>query len=180
MLRHQLEHVIRASAQIADDEHIVIVGSQAILGEHPNAPASLLVSVEADLYPRDHPQRADVIDGAIGEGSPFHETFGYYAHGVGPETAKAPERWTERLVPLSNDNTAGATGWCLELHDLVLAKCVAGRMKDWAFAEETMRHGLVDRYELRSRAGLLPLEADRRALVEEGIEARFVKLSRAT
>ncbi len=25
-------------------------------------------------------------------------TFGYYAHGVGPETAKAPAGWEQRLV----------------------------------------------------------------------------------
>jgi hypothetical protein len=28
------------------------------------------------------PFRNSLIDGAIGEGSMFHETFGYYAHGV--------------------------------------------------------------------------------------------------
>jgi hypothetical protein len=27
---------------------------------------------------------------------PVHVTFGYYAHGVGPETAKAPAGWQER------------------------------------------------------------------------------------
>lgn len=34
MTRAQLEHLIRASATIADDDEIMIVGSQAILGEH--------------------------------------------------------------------------------------------------------------------------------------------------
>ena len=37
------------------------------------------------LTARDH--LADKIDGAIGEGSQFHQTYGYYAQGVGPETA---------------------------------------------------------------------------------------------
>jgi hypothetical protein len=40
----------------------------------------------------------------------FHETFGYYAHGVGEETAILPASWRERLVPLRNENTRGATG----------------------------------------------------------------------
>ena len=87
MQREQLEHVIRAAASIVDDDEIMVVGSQAVLGAHPAAPAALLRSVEADVFPRNHPDRAILIDGAIGEGSPFHETFGYYAHGVGPETA---------------------------------------------------------------------------------------------
>jgi len=36
--RSQLEHVIRASATIAGDLEIVVIGSQAILGSHPDAP----------------------------------------------------------------------------------------------------------------------------------------------
>jgi hypothetical protein len=162
VLREQLEHVIRACAQIADDNDIVIVGSQAVLGAHPEAPPTMLFSVEADVYPRNRPERADLIDGAIGEGSPFHATFEYYAHGVGPETAKAPRGWEERLVPLKNENTRGATGWCMEVHDLVLAKCVADRDKDWAFAAEAISHGLVSPEELRARTELLPLEAQHR------------------
>ena len=110
MRREHLEHLIRAAADIAADDDIVVVGSQAILASSADAPEEMLVSVEADVYPRGHPERADVIDGAIGEGSPFHETFGYYAHGVGPETAKAPEGWEHRLIPLRNEDTRGATG----------------------------------------------------------------------
>lgn len=52
MTRTQLEHIIRAAATIADDDELVIVGSQAILGEHPDAPAEVLVSIEADLFPK--------------------------------------------------------------------------------------------------------------------------------
>ena len=55
MTRQQLEHIIRASADIADDDEIVIIGSQAILGQFPDAPASLRVSVEADVFPKNHP-----------------------------------------------------------------------------------------------------------------------------
>jgi len=72
---------------------MVVIGSQAILAEHPDAPASLLRSIETDVYPLNHPERADDIDGAIGDGSRFHETYAYYAHGVGPEIALAPAGW---------------------------------------------------------------------------------------
>ena len=165
MRRRDLEHVIRASADIADDEEIVVVGSQAILGSHPDAPAGMLRSIEADVYPRSHPERADVIDGAIGEGSPFHDTFGYYAHGVGPETAKAPQGWEERLVVVRNDGTRGAAGLCLEPHDLVLAKLAAGREKDWGFAREALEAGIVDRAVLLVRLDGLPVAADLRSLI---------------
>ena len=54
MTREQLEHLIRAAADIADDDEIVVIGSQAILGQFPSAPASMRVSVEADLFPLNH------------------------------------------------------------------------------------------------------------------------------
>lgn len=52
MQRHQLEHIIRAASTIADDDEIIIVGSQSILGAYAQAPDELLVSEEADVYPR--------------------------------------------------------------------------------------------------------------------------------
>ena len=151
MTREQLEHLVRAAAQIADDDDLVIVGSQAVLGQFPDAPRSLLVSNEADLYPKNKPERADLIDGTIGELSPFHETFGYYAHGVGPTTATLPDGWEDRLVPLYSENTRGATGWCLEIHDLIVSKLVAGREKDLDFAREAANHLLVTESVLRQR-----------------------------
>lgn len=144
MNRRQLEHIIGSAATIAEDDDIVVIGSQAILGQFPDAPAELLVSVEADVYPMRYPERADLVDGSIGELSPFHETFGYYAQGVGEETAVLPEGWKERLVPVRSPRTRGATGWCLEVHDLVISKAFAGRDKDRRFIEDAARHGLVD------------------------------------
>jgi hypothetical protein len=69
---------------------------------------------------------------------------GYFADGVGPETAKAPRGWEQRLVPVRVDRlgrTGEAVGWCLEIHDLVLAKCAARRERDWEWARATISHG---------------------------------------
>ena len=68
---------------------MIVIGSQAVLGQFPEASGLLTRSMEADMYPRSHPELADEVDGAIGEGSRFHETHGYYAQGVGPDTANA-------------------------------------------------------------------------------------------
>lgn len=130
MTRSELEHLIRAAGAIAEDSEIIVIGSQSILGQFPDAPRALLRSAEADVYPRNHPERADLIDGSIGEGSNFHETFGYYAQGVGEETATLPKGWKARLVRISNANTAGTSGLCLEVHDLAISKYAAGREKD--------------------------------------------------
>ena len=41
MTRSELEHVICAAGAIADDREIVVIGSQSVLGQFPDAPAAL-------------------------------------------------------------------------------------------------------------------------------------------
>ena len=166
MTRHQLEHLIRACADITDDDELVVIGSQSILASHPDAPPELLVSMEADIFPLTRPERWELIDGTIGELSPFHETFGYYAQGVSETTATLPTGWRDRLVPLRNANTRGATGWCLEPHDLVVAKAVAGRGKDERYVKAAVRNGLVAPATLRSRLDAMDLDPAVRARAE--------------
>ena len=175
MTRHELEHLIRAAAGNANTTDIVVVGSQAILGTVPEPPAELCRSMEADVFPKDDPGKSIVIDGAIGERSLFHETFGYYAHGVAPETAILPRGAFDRLVRLSNENTRGCTGWCLELHDLAVSKLVAGREKDIEFVSGMMRQKLISPHTVRQRLTLL----DNKDQVESGM-ARFERIVRLT
>lgn len=144
MRRDQLAHIARAAANIGDVDAIVVIGSQAVLATvGDDAPPVLLESMEADVFPLDRPELAEVIDGAIGEGSPFHDTFGYYAHGVGPETAVLPEGWRERLVrwPVPGSNVVAL---CLEVHDLAVAKLVAGRDKDLRWLAVLASTGVLD------------------------------------
>ncbi len=173
MTRQQLEHLVRAATQIADDDELIIVGSQAVLGQFPDAPEVLLRSNEADLFPKNKPQLADLIDGSIGELSPFHETFGYYAHGIEEATATLPEGWKERLIAVKNANTRWATGWCLEIHDLVISKLVAGREKDLEFAREAAFYRMVGEEVLRERLAATDLIAEIRTLVEGRITRLF-------
>lgn len=158
MNRAQLEHIIRAAAAVSDDDELIIIGSQSVLGQFPDAPESLCVSIEADLYPKNHPERWDLIDGSLGEESPFHQTFGYYAQGVSEETAVLPRGWKDRLIRIRNPNTRYATGWTLDIHDLLISKLVAGRPKDFEFVREAVRHGLADRSILCERLAVTAVE----------------------
>jgi hypothetical protein len=171
MKRSELEHLIRAAGSIANDSEIVVVGSQSILGQFPHAPPSLLVSAEADVFPLNHPELTDLIDGSIGEGSPFHELYGYYAQGVDERTAVLPRGWRERLVRINNPNTMGVTGLCLEVHDLAISKYVAGREKDREFTQELVKQGMVQQGTLmaRERDTELPPE------VRKSVRARIAR-----
>jgi len=159
MKRSELEHVIRAAGRIAGERELVIIGSQSILGQFPDAPTAFLASMECDLYPRKRPERADKVDGAIGEASKFHQQFGYYAQGVAPDTATLPRGWQRRLVRVENANTGGYAGLCLEVHDLAISKYVAGREKDLEFTRELARHRMTDRRILLARLAATKLDA---------------------
>jgi hypothetical protein len=172
--RAELEHLLRAAADITNDDAIVVIGSQAILGQFPDAPATLRVSMEADLFPLTHPERADLIDGSIGELSPFHATYGYYAQGVSVTTATLPRGWRDRLIAIQNPNTRGATGLCLEVHDLLVAKLIAGREKDRRFVREAVRHRLADKSVLLDRlASVEGVDSTTRERLRAEIEADF-------
>lgn len=174
MKRSELEHIIRAAGSIADDSEIVVIGSQAILGQFPDAPTALLASAEADVFPRNHPELAGLIDGSIGEGSAFHELYGYYAQGVGEGTAVLPSGWRDRLVHVRNPNTLGITGLCLEVHDLAISKYVAGREKDLEFTRELAKHRMTDKATLLARLRETKVPDALRAVVMGRVERHFL------
>lgn len=134
MLRSELEHAIRAATDIIRNDAVIIIGSQSILGSwtENELPREATMSKEVDVCPLeddDAQSLATELDAAIGEMSDFHATHGFYVQGVGRQTAVLPLGWTTRLVPVSNDNTNGRAGLCLEPHDLCAAKLTAGREK---------------------------------------------------
>ena len=102
MKRSDLEHILRASKAVTGETEFIVIGSQCILARFPDAPRELRQSMEADLYPRFKPDLAKEIEGSLGRYSQFDQTFGYYADGVGPETAVLPKGWEDRLIPVSN------------------------------------------------------------------------------
>lgn len=185
MDRTNLEHIIRAAADATGEEDILVFGSQAILGEHPDAPDALRLSPEADVYPRYAPELADEIDGALGENSPFHTANGYYAHGLRAAAETWPVGWEDRLVRVSNANTITpgktgrqAVGWCVEAHDLVAIKATAGRPKDYAYAIEAIAAGVVRADNLRERVASMNLPREALAEAKRRLEGIIVQAAR--
>ena len=90
MTRAELEHAIRAACDVAGDDEVFVFGSQAILGQYPDAHEALRQSAEADISPVRAVDKVDDIDACLGELSPFHEAYGFYVHGVSIEAAVLP------------------------------------------------------------------------------------------
>ncbi len=178
MERSQLEHILRAAAGITGGREFVVIGSQALHASTDSPTRPCLQSEEADIFSLDSADDADLIDGTIGEGSPFHRTFGYYAHGVGVETASLPAGWRDRLVPIESARTGGAVGRCLEVHDLFVAKLVAGREKDSEFLGSLVAAELIDMALVSQRLDATPLEPPVRAAAEARLRRLFGKVDR--
>ena len=74
---------------------------------------------------------------------------------------------------LNSPATGGATGLCLDVHDLVLSKYAAGREKDLAFNAAVVRHGCVTKKKLLSLLRSLPVDAAMTDLIRSRIKADF-------
>jgi hypothetical protein len=163
MTRDQLEHAIRAACDVAKDTELWIFGSQAILGEYPNAPESLRASIEVDVQPKNRPESADAVDGAMGELSMFHQTHGFYVHGISIESAILPDGWEQRTIAVCDPiSTHGKTGLCVEAHDLAASKLAAFREKDKDFVRLLLVEKMIDAKILTERIGSLSMEGQLR------------------
>ena len=156
MTRTELEHAIRAACDVAQDDEVYVFGSQAILGQFPDAPSVLRQSAEADIAPVHAIDMVDVIDANLGVLSQFHNTHGFYVHGVSLEVAVIPEGWRRRAIKVRNANTNDSTGWCVEAHDLAASKLVAWRDKDRDFVRTLVAEDMVNARRLSLRISQLP------------------------
>lgn len=172
MNRAELEHAIRAACEVADDDEVYVFGSQSILGQHPDPPAILRASVEVDVQPKNVPDAVDLVDGSLGEDSLFHQTHGFYVHGVSIDAAVLPAGWDGRTVIVSVPSRSRLTvGHCLESHDLAASKLAAYREKDLVFVATLLTEELIDVDVLHGRVRLLPLEASDRDRLLKWLDA---------
>jgi hypothetical protein len=155
MKKHQLDHVLRAAGRITGQKRFVIVGSQSLHAKYPDLPDDILSSAEVDLVAASG-DRTEWLN-VIGQDSPFHQEFGYYADPVEEGTAVLPSGWKARLVNLPPGDTDGVRGLCLEPHDLAISKYVAGRDKDRVFNRALVARGIVDRARLLALVDQTPV-----------------------
>lgn len=161
----------RGSTSAAVTSHLgavrlLALGSQAIhvLLEPEEVPEQVVGSVELDVVVLDAlPGQGDLaqqITGAIGEGSDFHATHGYYPDGMTLDEAVLPVGWEGRLRSLNVHRVslpeAPATLYAPELADLCASKLAANRSKDHAFTKIVVTAGLVDADEVLERCKMLP------------------------
>jgi hypothetical protein len=78
-----------------------------------------------------------------------------------------------RLIRVENPNTGGGRGWCLEVHDLAIAKHVASREKDIEYNAALVRHGLVAQQTLIERLAVTDISRELRDIIQARINRQF-------
>lgn len=182
MNREQFYHLLRASAEIVENQRairgidvnakparILIIGPQSILGSWDDEylPAYTTRSVEVDVafmptaedeYAFDMPGQdlADLIEGYLGEETRFRDSFKVYAQGVETGTAILPMRWEDRLVRLGGGGQQARTEiYCLDPYDLCAAKLTRLEEKDRLYVGPLVEAGDIDVDKLRERVAMI-------------------------
>jgi hypothetical protein len=162
MKKSQLELALSAAGRIARDSEFIVFGSQSILGTVSKPPKTCLVSLEVDLYPRNHPQAMTLVVDALGRRSKFSRKNGFFVDCVSPDLAGFPEGWMDRLIAFHTKRTKGVTGWCVELHDVAASKMAAGREKDFSYVRALLAARLIKPIVLEQRISTLPINPTHR------------------
>jgi hypothetical protein len=114
----------------------------------------------------------DAIDGVLGELSLFHQTHGFYVHGLLiEEGVTLPQGWEKRANPVVDEIfTEGNIGWCVEAHDLAVSKLVAYREKDRDFVRVLLTEGMINAQILLERICSLMIDEALRERLDQWVQ----------
>ena len=156
-----LKRAVRALATHFRTDTVVIIGSQSVLLEWPDAPLLMRTSGEIDAYPvnwlgweAENPgeEASEEINALFGWGSMFHDAHGFYIDGVDANTATFPPGWQDRVIHLAVQmGVATVTAIAPSPEDLVISKLVRLDEKDIAYIKERNRFRPLDIETIRQR-----------------------------
>lgn len=130
MQREQLHELLTRAAEVCARLEFIDFGSQSVHACTAAPPAEVLVFVECDIWFHDEPQVASRLPAELGKDSAFAKTTGVYADPLPPDLPLLPAGWQQRLRDLMIGDIRVR---CLEIHDLIVTKLAAGRLKDYEF-----------------------------------------------
>lgn len=144
MRRDEFRDALRRAAEITGDHDLVVIGSQSVHGAFSPTvlPPAATASGEVDIMAA-HDIEGDKMWLLAGRGGGWGDQA--EIDGVDITTATLPQGWVDRLIAFPLDDQPDCViGWCLDPHDLVVSKAVAGRDKDRQFIDALVDAHLVD------------------------------------
>jgi hypothetical protein len=167
MNRKDLDRLLVEAQRITNHQDYVIIGSLSILGAIANPPTSMIGSIDIDLYPKHDPGRASEIAKALGLGSAFEQTYGYYADAVSPMLPTLPEGWEQRLIDITF--ASGIRAWFLEPNDAAISKYVRGDLRDREWVRAGLEAGLLSLPTIEYRLRETIMETEERQQAQQAI-----------
>jgi hypothetical protein len=153
MQHDQFLDLLTRAARLFSRTEWIIFGSQAVHALTIRPPAEVLVSVECDIWLADEPAITSRLAAELGKDSQFAKDNGIYADPLPPELPLVPTGWRERLVA---HRLGDVTALCLEIHDLIVTKLAAGRLKDYEFIAAIFLAKLAQAEEVLRRIQTFP------------------------
>ena len=100
-----LQELFEQARKLTNHTEFVVVGSLSILGvvQGSNVPARMLMSIDVDCFTRNDPGRIFELNEALGEGSAFEASHGFYLDPISPDVPTLPENWKYRLIRVPLD-----------------------------------------------------------------------------
>lgn len=171
-----LHRALSEAGRIVTGGTFLVIGSQSLLGSfaHHELPPAATASLEFDIavFGDVDSYAADLIDGALGEWSDFHDQNGFYVQGVDVDTAILPEGWRDRTVRVPVLDAPGVHAVCLDPHDTCTAKMARNDDRDRVFVRALVEAGLIDPALLSRRIAAIP--ASRLATARKKAAVSFV------
>lgn len=167
MNRNDIARLLVEAKRVTNHRDYVVIGSLSVLGAVAHPPVSMTGSIDVDLYPKNDPGRASEVAAALGMGSEFEKTYGYYADAVSPMLPTLPEGWNERLIEVKFD--AGVSAWFLDPNDAAISKYVRGEPRDYEWIRSGLDAGILSLPTIEYRLRETIMETDERQRAKHAI-----------
>lgn len=146
-----LQELFEEARKLTGHTEFVVVGSLSILGvvRASDAPVRMLMSIDVDCFTRRDPGRIFELQQALGAGSPFEASHGFYLDPISPKVPTLPDQWEYRLVrtPLGQDVVA----FFLDPNDAAVSKYARCEPRDREWIRAGLQAGLLSAPIIESR-----------------------------
>jgi hypothetical protein len=171
MRRSYLFKLFEEACRLTGHKDYVVIGSLAILGtqDEDGLPPEMAMSNDIDCFTKGDPGRITDAKAALGEGSAFHRTHGYYLDPVSPSLPSLPDGWEARMTSFEED---GIRIWFLDPVDTAISKYARSQPNDLRWIHAGIVSGHVSLPVVRARlASTLFLDAEEEGRVRRQVDA---------
>lgn len=153
MRRSQLEALLRELGRVSGKRALVLIGSQCVHATTEAVPAEVLMSLEVDVLIDEADPASARIDEELGPDSAYRVEHAIFVDTVPASFPFLPPGFEDRLRVIEAGDLQAR---CLEVHDLVLSKLAAGRLKDTEMVAALIAYELADVETVRARIATVP------------------------